>query len=387
MKILHIIDSGGLYGAEIVLLNLVSEQLKLGLSPVIASIGEKFIEEKPLETEALKKGFRLRKFRMIPGPNPAGAYSVLRYAKSEGFNILHSHGYKGNIFFGLMPGRFRKLPLISTLHGYTSTRGFTKMRLYELLDAVSLRFIDAVILVDKGMVNHKRLKNLTGLNYHIVNNGIPPLEDQERPLTHIDQTHLNPTILEFCKKSFTIGAIGRLSAEKGFNYLIDALKILASKKIKARLVILGEGGQRKYLEKRIVDSGIGTRVILPGYVTNAKKYLPYFNVFVLSSLTEGLPITVLEAMQAGIPIIATRVGGLSGVLENGKAGILVDSRRCNELADAISELIKNPKKGYEKVEAARCIVQKKYSCEQMARNYLRIYEKVLSKNLLSDFYR
>jgi glycosyltransferase involved in cell wall biosynthesis len=278
-----------------------------------------------------------------------------------------------------MPGRFRKLPLISTLHGFTSTTGLTKMRLYELLDAVSLRFIDAVILVNKDMVNHKCLKNRSGLNFHIVNNGIPPPEDQQSHLIHIDQPPLDRSILEFCKNGFTIGAIGRLSAEKGFNYLIEAVEILISKNIEVRLAILGEGGQRKYLERKIAELGIDARVMLPGYVNNAKKYLPHFNVFVLSSLTEGLPIAVLEAMQAEIPIIATRVGGLSLVLENGKAGILVDSRSSNELADAINELIKTPKKGYEKVEAARSIVQEKYSCEEMARNYLRIYKKVLSE--------
>lgn len=72
MKVLHIIDSGGLYGAEVVLLNLVTEQVKQGLEPIIASIGEKGIAEKPLETEATMRGFRIEKFRMTPGPNYMG---------------------------------------------------------------------------------------------------------------------------------------------------------------------------------------------------------------------------------------------------------------------------------------------------------------------------
>jgi glycosyltransferase involved in cell wall biosynthesis len=378
VKILHIIDSGGLYGAEIVLLNLASEQLKLGLRPSIGSIGEKHIQEKPLETEALKKGLRLKKFRMMPGPNFAGAISVLRYARSEGFNILHSHGYKGNIFFGLMPRCFRKLPLVSTLHGYTSTTGLTKMRFYECLDAFSLKFIDAVVLVNEGMVNHGKLRNRLGQNFHIVNNGIPSSGNQQKRIVKNNQQLLDPSIIEFCKNGFTIGTIGRLSKEKGLNYLIDSVKILISQNLEVRLVILGEGRQRKFLERKIEDEGIETRVILPGYVNSAKKYMPFFDVFVLSSLTEGLPVTVLEAMQARIPIVATRVGGLTKVLENGKTGILVNPRRSDELADAISHLINNPDKGYQIAESAQSIVFHKYSSQQMAKNYLSIYEKILA---------
>jgi len=88
MRVLHIIDSGGLYGAEMVLLNLVAEQMKMGLEPVIASIGEKGIKEKPLETEAIKRGLRVGKFRMLPGPNLPGMFKVLRYAQKHGFDIL-----------------------------------------------------------------------------------------------------------------------------------------------------------------------------------------------------------------------------------------------------------------------------------------------------------
>jgi len=133
MKILHVTDSGGLYGAEMVLLNLVAEQMKTGLEPTIASIGEKWIQEKPFETEAVKRGLRVVKFRMFPGPNLPGMFKVLRYAQKYGFDILHSHGYKGDVAFGSMPKSIRKLPLVSTLHGWTSVVGFSKNRIYEWL--------------------------------------------------------------------------------------------------------------------------------------------------------------------------------------------------------------------------------------------------------------
>jgi len=149
LKILHIIDSGGLYGAEIMLLHLIDEQKKLGLKPVLLSIGRKGIAEKPIEIEASKREIEVHKFRMRSGPNIVWAIKILLFAQKNAFDLMHSHGYKGNILFGFMPKPVRKLPLISTLHGWTSTTGFSKMRVYLWLDSLSLRFIDAVVLVNK----------------------------------------------------------------------------------------------------------------------------------------------------------------------------------------------------------------------------------------------
>ena len=240
MKILHIIDSGGLYGAEIMLLNLVAEQIKMGLKPTIASIGEKGIAEKPIEAEALQRGFAVRKFRMMAGPNLRGAFEVLRFAKSGGYDLLHSHGYKGNIFFGLMPRSIRRLPLVSTLHGYTSTNGFSRMWIYEWLDALSLKFIDRVVLVSKGMLNHPRLRGLSGIEFQVVNNGIllssDSLDIQSANLINQPFNGLDKNIIEFCQQGFIIGTIGRLSAEKGYDYLIRALHLLVQQGVDARLV-------------------------------------------------------------------------------------------------------------------------------------------------------
>lgn len=116
MKILHIIDSDGFYGAGVMLLNLMAEQTKCGLKPVIVSIGEKHIKEKPLETDALKRGLQVWKFKITPGPNLDGALEFLRYAKREGFDLLHSHGYKGKILFGSIPRTIRQLSIVLTLH-------------------------------------------------------------------------------------------------------------------------------------------------------------------------------------------------------------------------------------------------------------------------------
>jgi glycosyltransferase involved in cell wall biosynthesis len=380
MKILHIIDSGGLYGAEVVLLNLVAEQIKLGLQPAIASIGEKGIREKPLETEALKRGFKVKKFRMRPGPNYLGALKILRFAHQNSFDLMHSHGYKGDILFGFMPKSIRKLPLVTTVHGYVSINGFTKMKLYEWLDAKSLRSIDAVVLVSEAMRSHPQLKGRKGINLHVVHNGIP-FPDNTTPsqipnFATSGYQELDPTIVDFCNSGYAISSIGRLSAEKGYKYLIEAVYLLVKQGLEARLVIIGEGYERNFLEELMLKFELKGRVILPGYRENASFYLPYFKIFVLPSLTEGLPITMLEAMHAKIPIVATRVGGISEVLQNGRGGLLVEPVSPINLAEAISSIYHNPKLAKDIASASYREVVTQYTSETMALGYLDIYLKV-----------
>ena len=374
MKVLHIIDSGGLYGAEVMLLNLVTEQIKLGMEPVIASIGDPFCGEKSLETEAHRRGLRVETFRMRSGPNIAGAFKVLRFARQERFDLIHSHGYKGNILFGLMPRFLRRLPMVTTLHGWTWTGGWDRMRLYECLDRLSLHFIDRVVVVNRAMLGKVRLKRL-----HVVNNGIPIDGGDISGRLADEKCQVDQEIEAFCRGGFTIGAIGRLSPEKGYDILLGAVKELTETNPEIRLVILGEGNVRGILEAQIKNLGLEQRVLMPGYVIDAKHYLTLFHVFALSSLTEGLPIVILDAMRSGTPIVATRVGGIPEVLENGSAGILVDSSSSKKLAEGILLLISDPISAKRMTALAMELVRTKYSATLMAQKYNEIYVDLMQK--------
>ena len=393
-KVLHIIDSGGLYGAEVMLLSLLSEQVKLGLDPTIASIGEKRIKEKPIEAEILKRDFKVKKFRMRPGLNYLGTMEILRFAHKEGFHILHSHGYKGNILFGLLPRKLRKIPMVTTLHGWTSTNGFSKMRLYEWLDRKSLKYIDSVVLVSNAMKYQPKLKDLKDINFHVIPNGIPIPENrinesikqrfnqsqtQETQATQQTQAtrNLDSDILDFCLKGFTIGSIGRLSAEKGYKYLIEALRLLINEGLDARLTIIGEGYEREYLERSAAQSDLSNRVLMPGYREDAKQYLPFLDVYAIPSLTEGLPLTLLEAMQAKVPIVASKVGGIPEVLDNGRSGLLVKPCKPDAFAEAISLLSSDKNLAKQMTNIAYQQVTTHYASKNMALGYLDIYKGLI----------
>jgi glycosyltransferase involved in cell wall biosynthesis len=383
VKILHIIDSGGLYGAEVMLLNVMSEQVRLGHEPTLASIGGKRVAEKQLETEAIRKGLNVAKFRMRAGPNFWGAREILRFAVRNGFDILHSHGYKANILFGFLPKSIRRLPLVTTLHGWTSKRRWTKLRLYEWLDARSLNFMDAVVMVSDFMRSHPRLRSLNPAGVHVVHNGIlmdgrygpsdgPAFSDDISPSSGFDAS-----IVNFCASGFTVGSIGRLSFEKGYLNLIRALRLLMDREPDIRLAIIGEGPQRDELEREVRKLGMESRVLLPGYRPDARKYLPFFGVFVLSSLTEGLPMSLLEAMRAGTPIISTRVGGVPEVLREGQAGILVDVPTSEQLAAGIFKLLHDNGLRMQLTGRAQSIVTECYTSRSMAEKYINIYSSLI----------
>lgn len=365
MKILHVIDSGGLYGAEIMLLNLVEEQISLGLKPVIASISDKKTIDNPIEIEAIKRNLHIIKFRMTPGPNILGALKILRYILKEHFDLIHSHGYKGNILLGFIPGFFRRVPMVSTLHGYTSSNFFSKMNIYEWIDSLTYFLIDSVVIVNKGMLNHPKIKKNKMIKFHIICNGIS--------LEKINRKNFIKT------KEFMIGSIGRLSSEKGFIWLIKAFEIFLNKGVDAKLVLIGDGYERKNLEQYILQNKLKDHVEFTGYMYNAKEYLNFFDVYAISSLTEGLPITLLEAMQFRVPVVATAVGGIPNVIDDKIDGLLVEPCDPNSMADSFYTLYKDPFLSKKLANNAYDKLSKFYSSRKMAKKYLDLYCTVLEK--------
>ncbi len=371
VNILHIIDSGGLYGAEMVLLTLAAGQKDMGCRPVVASIGSRGEKTKPLEARAQRQGIEIIPFRFRNGPNVLGAWEILRYAHARRIQVLHAHGYKADILLGFIPKKLRRLPVVSTVHGWTGIEPFSKIRLYECLDGLSLRHMDAVSVVNENMLNHPRLKNLPQEMVYVIRNGIPNL-DVNKPLP-------DDEITEFSRQGFTIVSIGRLSKEKGHEYLLQALSLLLTKGVDARLLIIGEGHERFHLEEIVRRLDLATRVMLPGYRQDAWRYLARCNVFVLSSLTEGLPITLLEAMQMGIPVVATAVGGIPSLIKTPDTGILVPPRSPHNLAESIADIYNDNITASQMAQMARKFVYRECSVGRMCQSYMELYLKVLNK--------
>ncbi len=338
IKVLHLIDSGGLYGAEMMLLNLVEEQVKSGLYPLILSAGTPRVTEKPLESEARKRGLPVKTFHMKAGINPYKALQIIKFANKEGFNIMHSHGYKFNILIGMMPKFIKKIPLITTLHGYTGVRGFSKLRVYQMLERILLGYLDGVIYVSHEIKKNPILKGFSAKNEAVILNGV----NASRIISGVSDNNA-VTIQDFFPNKdnncICIGAIGRLSQEKGFDLLIDAFSDLVINYPQLRLIIIGEGSLRSQLEHKISAYNLQDKIKLPGFVNPVYRLMKDLDGLVMPSYTEGLPITLLEACILKLPIVASRVGSIEEVLRGYESSIVVSPGDVSQVREAISKLM------------------------------------------------
>jgi glycosyltransferase involved in cell wall biosynthesis len=372
--VLHLIDSAGMYGAEAVLMHLAKEQKNMNITPIIGSIGEPCDGRKDIEDTAKDSGIMVEQFRMKRGLSFLGALKVTKFVNERKINLIHCHGYKPNILMGLLPKRVRRVPYLVTMHGWTATNNFSKMGVYSWLDAIMAKRADSAVVVSEAMKNNPRVKAI-GLKTIVIHNGIQSPIDGNRNILS-EQHFLNG----FKPKGMVIGAVGRLSPEKGFDVLIDAVSELLKKGYDVSLVIMGEGRERQKLEDLIRKRGIYERVVLTGYQQRVNRHVNYFDVFVMSSFSEGLPITLLEAMEAGLPIVATSVGGVPEALDNGKCGLLVNRGSSHEIAEALIKLYDSPDLRYRLGHLARNRVRNEFTVEKMALEYLMTYEKILGSN-------
>lgn len=372
MKVLHVIDSGGLYGAEVMLLSLMLAQREIGVQPLLVSIGTSEVGDKPVELRAAELGLAVSALRMKAGFNLAGARAIFRLAAEEDFDLLHSHGYKGNILLGLLPLWWRKKPLVTTLHGWTWSGKLNRMMFYESLDAISLRFVDHVVLVNSLMDAHPRLKGIAAEQRSVIDNGIDLMAADDRIAEPPP-----PGIAEFVRHRYTVVAVGRFSPEKGFSLLLEAIALLVNQGLDLQLLLLGEGRQRDTLAALAQELNIAWRVRMPGHVANVSACLAACQLFVMPSLTEGLPMALLEAMHAGIPIVASQVGGIPCALQDGECGMLIQAGDLEDLKEAIRVAYENPVSLVELARAAQNRLKSKYTSQAMANNYAVLYQSLV----------
>ncbi len=373
MRILHLIHSEGLYGAERILLYLAREQQLRGHTAVVGSMRDPGTPQTDFEALAASFGLPVSPIRIVPRPTPAVVRQLLGVVRDTRAEVVHSHGYKANILLGPLP-RSRRGPMLSTLHGWVAARGFSALRLYELLDRMSLRRIDQVVVVTRAMLELPAVRALAPERRRLIENGIPDLQSRLADLAVRAAPPLPAALLAAVQGRPTLVAIGRLSAEKGFELLIEAFAQAKAVVGGAhRLLIVGEGPERDALTQRIAALGVREDVMLAGYLDGPDRLLRDAVGFVMSSFTEGMPVVLLEAMQWGVPVVATAVGAIPEILEHGSLGCLVPPRDLPALSGALQRLMGGTAvcgKSSGKADSGR------YSSGRMAEEYLSAYRAI-----------
>jgi glycosyltransferase involved in cell wall biosynthesis len=375
VRILHLIHSEGIYGAEAILLYLAREQ-QHGHEPLIGSIRDPGTAETPFESLARSWDLPVVPIRIAPRPTPPAIATLLRTVRAHSPDVLHSHGYKPNILLGALP-RSRRGAMLTTLHGWTNMRRFSRMWLYERLDRLALARLDAVVLVAGHMLKLPAVRSVPAARLRVIENGIPPLALRLEDLSRRGAGPLPPALLKFMALRPTLVAIGRLSPEKDFPLLLEAFARARTRAgaQQQQLLIVGEGPQRGLLTQRIAALGLSPVVQLAGYVDGADRLLEHASGFVMSSLTEGLPLVLLEAMQWRVPVVATAVGAIPELLDGGHRGRLVAPGDLAAMTDALQSLMSGDT-GTTGVAAAADAVTGHYSSARMAQEYLSAYGAV-----------
>lgn len=364
MKVLHLIDSGGLYGAEKMLLALLNQQVGTHIQPILLSCGDLGQETKAIEQAAIEHGLEVISWRMKSGLNLAGMRQIIAWAKAQKIDVFHTHGFKFNVLFGLIPKPFRRqFKWVVTVHGFIPAKPFSKGAVYQWLDKKVSQLSDRLCLVSPAMLaiaefkHHKRTS--------VILNGI---DSETQAIKHKAKLATAPLKL-LC--------IGRLSPEKGMNDLIEAIAILQQRGItNLGLTIMGDGPLKPALIQQISALKLEQKVTLAGFVDQPTKYLLEYDVLVMPSLTEGIPITLLESMREKLPIIASAVGGIPFILGQDYPFLTIPAD-VNNLADNIATFSHT---GHGEIKSLVDKNQKRFvdsfTAEQMHDNYLAVYENL-----------
>ena len=371
LKVLHLIDSGGLYGAEKMLLSLVKEQISKGLKPMILSAGEPDTDEKPLEREARRLQLPITIWRMKPGLNLREARKICCWAATQGFLLLHSHGYKFNILMGILRGVMRDVRFVVTKHGYVHAPFPSRTLAYQWLDKFATISADHRVLVGSRMIVSRGSFSPPTT---VIHNGLDVdsvLRDSETQLQADDIKVLSnhhPVMM----------GVGRLATEKGFDKIIKAMPLIREKQNRAALVLIGEGYQKDALVKLAQELGVSDCVYFMGYRSDVAAWLRSADMLLMPSLTEGLPISLLESMILQTPIIATQVGDIPEVLGGGHGGRLLKDTTAFELFSQVEKVCEGGAEIMEMIRWSFERVKRDFSVSVMEQKYRSVYLKALS---------
>jgi glycosyltransferase involved in cell wall biosynthesis len=278
--------------------------------------------------------------------------------------VVHTHGYRADVLSG-SAARGLGLATVSTVHGFTG--GDLKNRFYEWLQVRSFRQFEAVVAVSRPLAKLLADRGVLPRRLHTLVNAWP------RDLVPLDRAAARQA-LGLPLDATIIGWTGRLSREKGPDIALRAFGMLRADQ-GAILSFVGDGPERLPLQRQAVADGIDGEVRWHGIVRDAGRLMLAFDVLVLSSHTEGTPIVLFEAMDAGVPIVATHVGGVPDVVTNEEA-LLVPPADPVALAGAIRRVLSEAGGRDARVTAARRRLHAHFAPEPWLSAYESIYRSV-----------
>ncbi|MCC7087169.1 MAG: glycosyltransferase family 4 protein [Pirellulales bacterium] len=298
-------------------------------------------------------------------------WKLLNLCRQHRVGIWHAHDYKSNLF-GLMLKPFWSMKLVTTVHGWGASGRRTSS--YYQLDRHLLRYYERVICVSEDLVKECLEYKVPSDRCILVHNAIDTGEFKVQRDKRIakQQAGIDPN-------RFMIGAVGRLAPEKAFDLLIHSIDQLLKEGQNVGLIIVGEGAERSQLEALIGQLDRGDRVKLLGFQRDVIPVYRMMDAFALSSLREGLPNVVLEALATGVPVVASRIAGVPRLIQDGCTGLLIDPGNTEQLTTALRQMILDPGLCDRLAVAGRKVVEARFSFEFRMEKIRNIYEQLIRR--------
>jgi sugar transferase (PEP-CTERM/EpsH1 system associated) len=375
IKIAHVVLALNMGGLERVVLRLLARLDRTRFAPIVCALDE----PGGLAPELARLGVPLRVVRRRPGVDLGVAVRLATVLRQEGVRLVHTHNAASHLYGSLaahlLRGRGgRRPPIVHTKHGRDEPDKPRRVLVNRLASALCDRVVavsDDAAAVAVGIEHVSPRKVMTILN------GVDTDEFRPRP----DDVGAAREALGAPREGFHVGCVARLATIKDHRTLLDAFALLRVDRPDAHLTLVGDGPERPSLHERAARPDLAGAVTFAGERSDIAPLLAAFDVFALSSLSEGISLTLLEASSAGLPIVATRVGGNEEVVVDGETGVLVPSADPAAFAAALAALAAGAGRPDRAAlgAAGRARVERRFSVERMVRDYTELYVEVLGR--------
>jgi len=301
--------------------------------------------------------------------DPASLLDIVKVARRTDTDILHLHGYK-SCTLGRIAGAFLGIPVVLHEHGAFPSVPFHQRVADWLLSPLGDRMIAVSEAVAEFCIEQR---SVDPGKVEIIPNSIP-LDD----FWNVPGQAAEEVAEEFGldPNAPIIGSVGRLDEEKGTTYLLDAVPAIQKEIPEVKVLVVGSGTLRTELEEKAEQLGIAGDVVFTGERRDVPRLYKIMDVKIISSVHEGGPLTLFEAAAAGTPVVATPVGIVEELIEDGESGMLVSPRQPKEIAHAVVALLQNSEYHQNIAEEAQKRVQK-YDIQNSMRKIEEIYYEML----------
>lgn len=321
-------------------------------------------EKSPLKEEAEKCSIKVYTLSFNNLFDIKSILQLIRILRKEKFDIINTHSSVDSWIGGIAAKLARTPVLIRTRHSDRPIRRDVRHFIHYLPD----------IYVTCGETMRKKLIEKYGFpegKTISIPSGIS--ED----FFHIKREPDVKSRYGLDRDTKVITSIGRLCREKGHETTISAIKSVIKYFPNTKFLFVGDGGRRKKLEEKISSLGVDQYVLFTGFIRDVKEIFSFSDVMVLSSWSEGLPQSLLQAMASGVPVVATKVGGVPEIVIDGKTGILVNPGDSQGLSEGIIKILKNSDITSEFVKNARELVKNKYTITHMLDKTEELHQQLL----------